>query len=51
VACEVHRAVLSYRFGGKLDDISGTVNMGEYMGARWTAKRHAIARGAAGAAG
>jgi uncharacterized pyridoxal phosphate-dependent enzyme len=39
---EVHGAALSYRFEGKLsgDTMSGTLDMGEYLGARWTAKRH-----------
>jgi len=47
---EVHGAALSYRFTGKLngDSMSGDLDMGEYLGARWTAKRHAFGRGAAG---
>ena len=46
---EVHGAALSYRFTGKLngDSMSGDLDMGEYLGARWTAKRHAFGRGAA----
>jgi len=42
---EVHGAALSYRFDGKVngDTISGTLDMGEYLGAKWTAKRHAFA--------
>ncbi len=47
---EVHGAALSYRFTGKLsgDTMSGALDMGEYLGAKWTAKRHAFGRGAAG---
>src|SRR5580704_508970 len=39
---EGHGAALSYRFTGKLtgDSMSGTLDMGEYLGAKWTAKRH-----------
>jgi L-seryl-tRNA(Ser) seleniumtransferase len=39
---EVHGAALSYRFSGKLtgDSMAGALDMGEYLGARWTAKRH-----------
>jgi L-seryl-tRNA(Ser) seleniumtransferase len=39
---EVHGAALSYRFSGKLsgDTMSGTVDMGEYLSAKFTAKRH-----------
>jgi L-seryl-tRNA(Ser) seleniumtransferase len=39
---EVHGAALSYRFTGKLngDTMSGALDMGEYLGASWTAKRH-----------
>jgi uncharacterized pyridoxal phosphate-dependent enzyme len=42
---EVHGAALSYRFAGKLgqDTMSGTLDMGEYLDARWTARRHAFA--------
>jgi L-seryl-tRNA(Ser) seleniumtransferase len=42
---EVHGAALSYRFTGKLngDTMSGTLDMGEYLGAQWTAKRHTFA--------
>ena len=34
---------LSFVFGGKLvgDELSGTLDMGEYLGATWTAKRRA----------
>jgi L-seryl-tRNA(Ser) seleniumtransferase len=41
---EVHGAALSYRFTGKLngDSISGTLDMGEYLSAKWTAKRHVL---------
>lgn len=44
---EVHGAALSYRFTGKLsaDSMSGTLEMGEYLSAQWTAKRHAFGRG------
>ena len=44
---EVHGAALSYRFTGKLDgdSMSGTLDMGEYLSAKWTAKRHAFGRG------
>ncbi|MGO9261865.1 MAG: hypothetical protein ACLQU1_37015 [Bryobacteraceae bacterium] len=43
---EVHGAALSYRFDGKLngDTMSGTLDMGEYLGAKWTAKRHTFGR-------
>jgi L-seryl-tRNA(Ser) seleniumtransferase len=39
---EVHGAALSYRFTGKLngDSMSGDLDMGEYLKATWTAKRH-----------
>jgi L-seryl-tRNA(Ser) seleniumtransferase len=48
---EVHGAALSYRFTGKLtgDKMSGTLDMGEYLGAKWTATRHSFGR--AGEAG
>src|SRR5205823_1354142 len=41
---EVHGAALSYRFTGKLngDTMSGTLDMGEYLSGKWTAKRHAF---------
>jgi L-seryl-tRNA(Ser) seleniumtransferase len=41
---EVHGAALSYTFTGKLsgDTMSGTLDMGEYRTAQWTAKRHAF---------
>jgi uncharacterized pyridoxal phosphate-dependent enzyme len=44
---EVHGAALSYRFTGKLagDKMSGVLDMGEYLGAKWTATRHAFGRG------
>jgi L-seryl-tRNA(Ser) seleniumtransferase len=44
---EVHGAALSYTFTGKLDGdkMSGTLNMGEYLDAKWTATRHAFGRG------
>jgi hypothetical protein len=33
---------MSYRFEGKLDGdtMSGALDLGEYLGARWKAKRH-----------
>ncbi|HUQ95787.1 MAG TPA: hypothetical protein VM120_29180 [Bryobacteraceae bacterium] len=39
---EAHGAALSYRFSGKVagDTMSGTLDMGEYLTAKWTAKRH-----------
>ena len=48
---EVHGAALTYRFTGKLtgDSMSGILDMGEYLGAKWTAKRHAF--GASNGAG
>jgi D-glucosaminate-6-phosphate ammonia-lyase len=44
---EVHGAALSYRFTGKLngDTMSGALDMGEYLTAKWTAKRHTFGRG------
>ena len=41
---ENHGAALSYRFAGKLegDRMSGTLDMGEYLGAKWTATRHSF---------
>ena len=44
---EVHGAALSYRFTGKLqaDTMSGALDMGEYLGAKWTAARHSFGRG------
>jgi L-seryl-tRNA(Ser) seleniumtransferase len=43
---EQHGAALSYRFSGKLngDTASGTLDMGEYLGATWTARRHDFGR-------
>jgi L-seryl-tRNA(Ser) seleniumtransferase len=43
---EVHGAAMSYRFTGKLqgDQMSGELDMGEYLGAKWTATRHAFGR-------
>jgi L-seryl-tRNA(Ser) seleniumtransferase len=42
-----HGAAVSYHFTGKLkgDNLSGDLDLGEYLGARWTAKRHAVGRG------
>ena len=44
---EVHGAALSYRFTGKLegDKMSGSLDMGEYLGAKWSAVRHSFGRG------
>ena len=44
---EVHGAALSYHFAGKLDGdtMSGTLDMGEYLSAKWKATRHAFGRG------
>ena len=43
---EMNGAALSYRFSGKLDGetMSGTLDMGEYLAAKWTAKRHVFGR-------
>ena len=43
---EVHGAALSYRFTGKVngDSMSGNLDMGEYLSARWMAKRHSFGR-------
>jgi L-seryl-tRNA(Ser) seleniumtransferase len=43
----VHGAALSYTFTGKLEGvkISGTLGMGEYLDAKWTATRHSFGRG------
>jgi uncharacterized pyridoxal phosphate-dependent enzyme len=47
---EVHGAALSYRFSGKIEGgkMSGALDMGEYLGAKWTATRHSFGRGQAG---
>jgi L-seryl-tRNA(Ser) seleniumtransferase len=47
---EAHGAALSYRFTGKLEGekMSGTLDMGEYLGAKWTATRHSFGRGDVG---
>ena len=44
---EVHGAALSYRFTGKLagDTMSGDLDMGEYLSAKWNAQRHNFGRG------
>jgi hypothetical protein len=44
---EVHGAALSYRFTGRLDGdtMSGDLDLGEYLAAKWSAKRHAFGRG------
>jgi L-seryl-tRNA(Ser) seleniumtransferase len=43
---ESHGAALSYHFSGKLDGdtLSGRLDMGEYLAAKWTATRHAFGR-------
>lgn len=43
---EVHGAALTYHFTGTLngDTMSGALNMGEYLEARWFAKRHMFGR-------
>ena len=45
---EAHGAALSYRFLGKLDGdtMSGTLDLGEYLDAKWTAKRHVFRQAA-----
>jgi L-seryl-tRNA(Ser) seleniumtransferase len=42
IVTEEHGFALTYRFTGSLtgDTISGTLNLGEYRSARWTARRH-----------
>ena len=39
---EQHGDALGFRFAGRVsgDEMSGALDMGEYLGARWTAKRH-----------
>jgi seryl-tRNA(Sec) selenium transferase len=46
---ESHGDSLMFQFSGKLagDEISGALDMGEYLKARWTAKRHAFRNGGA----
>ena len=46
---EEHGAALSFRFTGTLnaDAMSGDLDMGEYLGAKWSAKRHTFGRGEA----
>jgi L-seryl-tRNA(Ser) seleniumtransferase len=46
---EEHGAALSFRFSGKLngDSMSGDLDMGEYLAAKWSAKRHTFGRGEA----
>ncbi|HTS24512.1 MAG TPA: hypothetical protein VMH81_01465 [Bryobacteraceae bacterium] len=45
---EAHGAALSYHFEGKLegDAMSGDLDLGEYLKAKWTAKRHSFGRDA-----
>jgi len=47
---EVHGAALSYHFTGKLEGetISGDLDLGEYLNAKWTARRHQFGRGSDG---
>ena len=47
---EIHGAALSYTFTGKLegDKMSGALDMGEYLDAKWTATRHTFGRGQGG---
>jgi len=44
---ERHGDSLSFEFTGKVegDQMSGTLSMGEYLEARWSARRHAFRRG------
>ena len=44
---ERHGDALSFRFTGTVagDAMSGTLDMGEYLTAKWTAKRHDYRRG------
>ena len=44
---ESHGDALNYNFSGKVtgDQMAGTLEMGEYLGARWTARRR-VPRGA-----
>ena len=44
---EAHGASISYHFSGKFegDSMSGDLDLGEYLSARWTAKRHVFGRG------
>jgi len=44
---ERHGDALSFRFAGTVDGdaMSGTLDMGEYLAAKWTAKRHDYRRG------
>jgi L-seryl-tRNA(Ser) seleniumtransferase len=44
---ENHGAAMSYRFEGKLDGdtMSGNLDLGEYLSARWTARRHVFGGG------
>ena len=44
---ESHGAAISYHFSGKLegDSMSGDLDLGEYLSARFTARRHSFGRG------
>ncbi|HEX7139688.1 MAG TPA: hypothetical protein VF219_17685, partial [Vicinamibacterales bacterium] len=44
---ERHGDALNFRFTGTVDGnaMSGTLDMGEYLSANWTAKRHDYRRG------
>jgi len=43
---EAHGDSLNYRFSGKLagDTMSGALDLGEYLSAKWSAKRHVFGR-------
>jgi hypothetical protein len=43
---EEHGDALSYSFTGTAagEEMSGTLDLGEYLGAKWTAKRHVAER-------
>jgi len=43
---EEHGDSLNYAFKGTVagDEISGTVDLGEYLSAKWTARRHGAGR-------
>ena len=46
IVTERHGDALTYRFTGTVagDTMSGTLNMGEYLNATWSARRHAFGR-------
>ena len=43
---ERHGDALTYRFAGTVngDTMSGSLNLGEYLTAKWTARRHVFSR-------